>query len=106
MFDLGRTLLQSLERSPGRIALVDGPRRLSYADWAGLIGGVQRGLADLGLKRGDYIVKLNNRKLLDGVLEGNTWQSSRSVKKVPFVGEVQGGLAVIAYGVQIGRAHV
>ena len=26
-------------------------------------------LEALGLKRGDYIVKLNNRKLLDGVLE-------------------------------------
>ena len=26
-------------------------------------------LEALGIKRGDYIVKLNNRKLLDGVLE-------------------------------------
>ena len=26
-------------------------------------------LEALGLKRGDYIVKINNRKLLDGVLE-------------------------------------
>ena len=28
-------------------------------------------LEALGLKRGDYIVKLNNRKLLDGVLEAS-----------------------------------
>ena len=56
MLDLGRTFLQSVERSPGAIALVDGPLRWSYADWAGRVGAVQRGLADLGLARGDHLV--------------------------------------------------
>ena len=41
----------------------------------------------------------------DLTLEGNTWQSSRSVKKVPFVGEVQGGLAILAYGVRLSYTH-
>jgi 2-furoate---CoA ligase len=31
MFDLGRTLLQSVERSPRRTAIVDGARRFTYA---------------------------------------------------------------------------
>ena len=41
----------------------------------------------------------------DLTLEGNTWQSSRSVKRVPFVGEVQGGLAILAYGVRLTYTH-
>ena len=43
MFDLGRTLLQSVERSPGRAAIVDGEQRFSYASWARTVGAVQRG---------------------------------------------------------------
>ena len=62
MLDLGRTLLQSVERSPGRVALVDGATRLSYADWALRVGAVQRGLLDAGLQRGDHLlVVLQNR---------------------------------------------
>ena len=62
MLDLGRTLLQSIERSPARIALVDSALRLSYADWALRVGAVQRGLSDAGLKRGDHLlVVLQNR---------------------------------------------
>ena len=41
----------------------------------------------------------------DLTLEGNSWQSSRSVKKVPFVGEAQGGLAILAYGVRLTYTH-
>ena len=58
MLDLGRGFLQSVERNPGAIGLVDGTLRLSYAQWARRIGGVLRGLADLGLPRGDHLVSL------------------------------------------------
>ncbi len=62
MLDLGRTFLQCVERNPGAIGLVDGDLRLSYAAWAGRIGGVMRGLAALGLKRGDHLLSiLQNR---------------------------------------------
>jgi 2-furoate---CoA ligase len=62
MFDLGRTLLQSVERSPGRTAIVCGARRYTYADWARTVGAVQRGLAAAGLQPGDHLlVVLQNR---------------------------------------------
>jgi len=62
MLDLGRTFLQCVERNPGAIGLVDGELRLSYAAWAGRIGGVMRGLAGLGLKCGDHLLSiLQNR---------------------------------------------
>jgi 2-furoate---CoA ligase len=58
MLDLGRTFLQSVERHGDATALVDGALRLSYAQWAGRIGAVQRGLAGLGLQRGDHLLSL------------------------------------------------
>ncbi len=62
MFDLGRTFLQSVERSPHAVALVDGELRLSYAQWALRVGAVQRALAGLGLRRGDHLLAvLQNR---------------------------------------------
>jgi len=62
MLDLGRTLLQSVERSPDRVALVDGATRLSYADWAARVGAAQHGLLEAGLQRGDHLlVVLQNR---------------------------------------------
>ena len=62
MFDLGRTLLQSVERSPLRTAIVDGARRFSYAQWARTVGAVQGGLAAAGLRPGDHLlVVLQNR---------------------------------------------
>ncbi len=62
MLDLGRTFLQSVERNPRAIALVDGELRLSYAQWLPRIGGVVRGLAELGLRRGDHLLSiLQNR---------------------------------------------
>jgi len=62
MLDLGRTLLQSVERNPGACALVDGALRLSYAGWLARVGGAVRGLRDLGLARGDHLlVVLQNR---------------------------------------------
>src|SRR6185437_5299039 len=62
MFDLGRTFLATVERAPKAIAIVDGARRLSYAEWYGEISGYAAGLAELGLKRGDRLaVILQNR---------------------------------------------
>ena len=62
MFDLGRTLLAVVERSPDALAIVDGERRLSYAAWYREIGRVGRGLAALGLSRRDRLaVILQNR---------------------------------------------
>ena len=62
MFDLGRTFLASVERSPDAVAIVDADRRLGYAAWYAEIGRIVGGLATLGLKRGDRLaVILQNR---------------------------------------------
>jgi 2-furoate---CoA ligase len=62
MFDLGRTLLQSVERRPEALALVDGDLRLTYAEWYRVIVRVAGGLAEMGLVRGDRLVSvLQNR---------------------------------------------
>ncbi|OWW22057.1 AMP-binding protein [Noviherbaspirillum denitrificans] len=62
MLDLGRTFLQSVERSPHALAIIDGDRRLTYADWYGIIQRTAAGLQDTGLARGDHLlVVLQNR---------------------------------------------
>lgn len=62
MFDLGRTFLAAVERSPEAIAIADAERRLSYAAWHAEIARVAGGLIALGLKRGDRLaVILPNR---------------------------------------------
>ena len=62
MLDLGRTFLQSVDRAPDALALVDGPLRRTWSAWAGTVGAVQRGLAGLGLRRGDHVLSiLQNR---------------------------------------------
>ena len=62
MFDLGRTFLQSVERRPHRLALVDGEVRLTYAQWYERIRCVAGGLAEIGLAHGDPLaVVLQNR---------------------------------------------
>ncbi len=62
MLDLGRTFLQSVERSPNTLALVDGDVRLTYAQWHKTILDVAGGLHELGLVRGDrLLVVLQNR---------------------------------------------
>jgi hypothetical protein len=49
MFDLGRTFLAAVERSPDVTAIADGERRLGYASWydeiARLAGGLTTGSA-------------------------------------------------------------
>jgi 2-furoate---CoA ligase len=62
MLDLGRTFLQSVERRPRALALVDGALRLDYAQWSQRIAAAAAGLAKLGMKRGDrLLVILQNR---------------------------------------------
>ena len=62
MLDLGRTFLQSVERSPHALAVVDGAQRLTYAEWYERIQRVAAGLSVLGVKRGDHLmVVLQNR---------------------------------------------
>jgi len=62
MLDLGRTFLQSVERSPNQVALVDGALRLTYAEWHERIRAVAGGLKTLGLGHGDHLlVILQNR---------------------------------------------
>ncbi len=62
MLDLGRTFLQSVERSPGALALVDGALRLSYEQWGERVLRVAQGLADAGLRRADHLaLMLQNR---------------------------------------------
>ena len=62
MLDLGRTFLQSVERSPNTLALVDGDIRLTYAQWHEIILRVASGLRDVGIERGDrLLVVLQNR---------------------------------------------
>jgi 2-furoate---CoA ligase len=62
MLDLGRTFLQSVERRPQRLALVDGELRLTYAQWHARIRSVCGALTALGLRRGDHlVVVLQNR---------------------------------------------
>ena len=62
MFDLGRTFLATVERNPDADAIIDGARRLSYAQWYREIRRVSAGLAGLGLARGDRLLAtLQNR---------------------------------------------
>ena len=62
MLDLGRTFLQSVERSGDACALVDGDRRLTYREWHDRIAAVAGGLRGLGLGRGDHLlVAMQNR---------------------------------------------
>jgi lipid A 3-O-deacylase len=42
----------------------------------------------------------------DATLDGNSFTASASVQRTPFVGEVQAGLAVMAYGVRLTYSHV
>ena len=69
MFDLGRSFLASVERSPGATAIVDGDVRLSYENWMSRISALADGLASLGLKRGEHVL----------VVMQNRWQMASSL---------------------------
>ncbi|MBA4741676.1 MAG: AMP-binding protein [Azoarcus sp.] len=62
MLDLGRTFLQSVERSPDALAVVDGDVRLTYGEWSERILAVAGGLQRLGLGHGEHLLAiLQNR---------------------------------------------
>jgi 2-furoate---CoA ligase len=62
VLDLGRTFLQSVERSPHALAVVDGEQRLTYAEWYERIQRTAAGLSALGMQRGDHLmIVLQNR---------------------------------------------
>lgn len=62
MLDLGSTFLQSAERRPRQLAIVDGAVRLTYAQWLERIRCVAGALRGLGLERGQHLVViLQNR---------------------------------------------
>ena len=63
MFDLGRTFMASVERSPEALAIVDGARRLSYAEWAAEVADLVAALGQLGLKRGDRLAMVLQNRL-------------------------------------------
>ncbi|OZI38217.1 4-chlorobenzoate--CoA ligase [Bordetella genomosp. 10] len=62
MLDLGKTFLQSVERSPGAPAIVDGERSRGYADWHADIAALGGALAEMGLRKGERVLAvLQNR---------------------------------------------
>src|SRR5262245_42863042 len=62
MLDLGTTFLASVARDPQADAIVDGPLRLTYAQWYRRISALVAGLDQLGLIPGDHVVSaLTNR---------------------------------------------
>jgi 2-furoate---CoA ligase len=63
MFDLGRSFIASVERSPHAPAIVDGERRVDYAAWYREICRVADGLAALGLKKGDRLAVIMQNRL-------------------------------------------
>ncbi|HYM31158.1 MAG TPA: AMP-binding protein, partial [Candidatus Cybelea sp.] len=63
MFDLGRTFLASVERSPDATAIVDGGVRLSYAHWFTEICRVRAGIEAIGLKRGEHLLAVLQNRL-------------------------------------------
>ena len=62
MSDLGRAFLAAVARSPAACAVVDGGRRVTYAEWRERIRRAVAGLDALGLRCGDHLVTaLRNR---------------------------------------------
>jgi 2-furoate---CoA ligase len=78
MFDLGRSFLGSVERSPNATAIVDGDIRLSYAQWMSRIGSVAGGLRSLGLRHGDHLL----------VVMQNSWQMATLHWACQFLGVI------------------
>src|SRR5262249_12273256 len=56
MLDLGTSFIASVERDPNALAIIDGPTRLTYAEWYRNISSVVAALDELGLKPGDHLL--------------------------------------------------
>ena len=89
MADLGRAFLAAAARTPSACAIVDGDRRLTYADWLDRIHRAAAGLDALGLRPGDHLVTvLRNRleaatlhwacQLAGVVITPVNWRATRS----------------------------
>jgi 2-furoate---CoA ligase len=62
MLDLGTTFLAGVARDPDAVAIVDGPLRLSYAEWYRRISSIVAAFDQLGLAPADHLVTvLTNR---------------------------------------------
>jgi 2-furoate---CoA ligase len=62
MFDLGTSLIASVARDPGALAIVDGDIRLTYRQWHGKISSLVTAFDQLGLRPGDHVLTaLQNR---------------------------------------------
>jgi 2-furoate---CoA ligase len=62
MLDLGTSFLASVSRDPDALAIVDGPVRLTYAQWIARVSSVAAGLRELSVQPGDHLVSvLQNR---------------------------------------------
>ena len=62
MLDLGTTFVASVARDPDALAIVDGPLRLTYAQWYRKISALAAAFDPLGLAGGDHLVTvLTNR---------------------------------------------
>ena len=58
MLDLGNSFLGSVERDPQALAIVDGPVRLSCAQWYRRVSAIVAAFDELGLHPGDHLVTL------------------------------------------------
>ncbi len=62
MLDLGLSFLGSVARDPDALAIADGEKRLTYAQWYARISALVAGFDAIGLKPGDHLVTvLQNR---------------------------------------------
>jgi len=62
MLDLGTTFVASVARDPDALAIVDGPLRLTYAQWYRTVSALVAAFDQLGLAPGDHLVTvLTNR---------------------------------------------
>ncbi|MBO0751287.1 MAG: AMP-binding protein, partial [Bradyrhizobiaceae bacterium] len=62
MLDLATSFLSAVERDPGALAVVDGPLRLTYAQWHRCVSAIVAAADELHLKPGDHLVTvLQNR---------------------------------------------
>lgn len=63
MLDLGNSFLASVERDPDALAIVDGKKRLTYAQWYRDISALVAAFDDVGLLPGDHLITaLQNRR--------------------------------------------
>jgi 2-furoate---CoA ligase len=65
--DLRTIVVYTTERSPGKLALVDGDRRLTYGEWGSRVFALANALAARGIRRGDR-VGLGLRNSVDHVV--------------------------------------